>query len=247
MGVTIKTLDEYEQYSIKALKFSESPTDDDIKNQRGTSENLHNDYEVKEGSYTKFIYPIEDLSNVKYLVIYLDVYSDLKYLSVLVSSYKKKESSLMKEIAYNKEYILDSETLSNYKGYFMFWFAIENNENAAINIKLHKDDTNDFMISLLGTIVNPSEMKDQSDAIETRVFMGPDSKTTDSDYIIYKYAYTKLKDTCKYVLINAISKEDYIYRYMSIIVSKDSNSNSGSSKLSGLNILGLFAFLVLLF
>ena len=46
--------------------------------------------------------------------------SEFKFLSVLVSPYKRSQKMIMKSIEYDKEVIIDSETLSNSESRFIF-------------------------------------------------------------------------------------------------------------------------------
>ena len=68
------------------------------------------------------------------------MYSEFKFLSVLVSPYKRSQKMIMKSIEYDKEVIIDSETLSNSESSFMFNTESKNGSGESMTIKLHKDD-----------------------------------------------------------------------------------------------------------
>lgn len=239
IGITIKMLEEEEQYSIKAFTFTEFPTEEDIINQKDSSKPLDYWYKGIVGIYGRFIYYFE-VKNVKYVVIYLNIISDLKYLSISVSHFILRRG-IVRDIEFNKEYIYDSESISVKETYFYFYLTFENYKDGEIKIKLHKDDTNDITISAYGSTQYGGKITDSSQIKDSRTFNGPDTSTTDSDYTIYTYSYTKYKETCKFFTVHLYSSKNYQLKYFSIIVT------SGSYKLSGLCVLGLFAFLVLLF
>ena len=101
------------------------------------------------------------------------MYSELNYLSVLVSPYKERQKMIMKAIEYDKELIIDSETLSNTDKYFIFNTESKNGNQESMTIKLHKDDVNDFMITLVG-IKNLEDIQNISPSYENaRLFRAP--------------------------------------------------------------------------
>ena len=100
----------------------------------------------------------------------------------------------------------------------------KNRDNEAVIIKLYKDEKPNFIINLIG-MKTKSLIPTQSDMIETRSLLAPDSNTIDSKYAIYKYEYSKLKDEVVYVYIQILS--DYSYSYFSICVG-DNCGNSSS-------------------
>ena len=249
MGVTIKIVENYDIhfFDVKALGFSEYPNEEDIINVKFKFKELKNDPKRKEGTLIKYIYPIEELTDAKYLVISFDSYMNLKYLSILVSPYKKKESVLFKEITYNQEFIADSETLNSYESFFILWFKNENLENGVVKIKLHKDDDNDLMIILYGMGKLPQQPINASDIVETR-FYSEESNSTDSNYITYKYNYEKFTEKSKYIVFYAMSLSSS-FKYFSVYIGREQISNElpNSYKISGLNAYSLFALLLLLF
>ena len=119
---------------------------------------------------------------------------------------------------------MDSNTLSNTETYFLFSLDSKNRDNEAVIIKLYKDEEPNFMINLVG-LKTKSLIPSQSDMIDTRSFLAPESNTTDSKYSIYKYGYSKLKDDVVFIYIQIFS--DYSYNYFSICVG-DSCGNSSS-------------------
>ena len=154
-----------------------------------------------------------------------------------------------KEITYNQELILDSETLNNYESAFLLWFKNENLEDGIVKIKLHKDEINDLLIFLVGTEDCPQQPFNNSNIIEYRFFISS-SNTTDSNYITYKYNYIKFQEKSKYIVLSAASFMSN-FKYFSVYVGKESNSNlkelQNSYKISCLNVYSLFALLLLLF
>jgi len=255
LGVTIKFVEQsFVTSDVHAIEFSEYPNEEDIINAQSNYKKykrLHLVRDKREGKFNKLVYPIEEFTDVKYLVIYINLHTDLQYFSILVSPYKKKESFLFKEITYNKELILDSETLNNYESNFLLWFKNENLEDGVLKIKLHKDDINDLTINLVG-IENPPQLPfNYSNITEYRYFT-TFSNTTDSNYITYKYNYIKFQEKSKYIVLTALSMWSD-FKYFSVYVGKDPNSNSNSKeipnsyKISCLNVYSLFALLLLLF
>ena len=252
LGVTLKIVEQYYMlFKVYAMGFSEYPNEEDIINAQYKYKNLHLDSEKWEGKLNKIVFPIEEFTDAKYLVIYIRLHTNLQYLSILVSPYKKKEPLFFKEITYNQELILDSETLNNYESAFLLWFKNENLEDGIVKIKLHKDDINDLLIFLVGTEDRPQLPFNNSNIIEYRFFISS-SNTTDSNYITYKYNYIKFQEKSKYIVLTALSMWSD-FKYFSVYVGKDPNSNSNSKeipnsyKISCLNVYSLFALLLLLF
>ena len=249
LGVTVKIVEQYFMlFNVHIIGFSEYPNEKDIINAQYKYKNLHLDSEKWEGKLNKIVFPIEEFTDAKYLVIYIRLHTNLQYLSILVSPYKKKEPLFYKEITYNQELILDSETLNNYESAFLLWFKNENLEDGIVKIKLHKDDINDLLIFLVGTEDRPQLPFNNSNIIENSFFFSS-SNTTDSNYITYKYHYLKFHEKSKYIVLNAASFMSN-FKYFSVYVGKESNSNlkelQNSYKISCLNVYSLFALLLLL-
>jgi len=252
MAITLKTLqsDSYSFSSLDVYEFSQKPSDEQAKQHSGSSQWLHSEEKRKSGNYISGIYPFEDFwsTDTTYVVIYLDIYDDLHYLSILVSSYKEKSKMFSKELSYNEEFEMDSNTLSNTETYFLFYLDAKNRDNEAIIIKLYKDEEPNFMINLVG-LKTKSLIPSQSDMIDTRSFLAPESNTTDSKYSIYKYGYSKLKDDVVFLYIQIFS--DYSYNYFSICVGDSCGSSSVSVLLIilivfiCLVVVGIAAFFVL--
>ena len=133
-----------------------------------------------------------------------------------------------KEISYNEEFEMDSDTLSNTETYFLFSLDSKNRDNEAVIIKLSKDEEPNFIIGLIG-LKTKTLIPTQSDMVDIRTFFAPDSNTTDSKYATYKYEYSKLKDKVVYEYIQIHS--DYSYSYFSICVG-DNCGNSSSVQLN---------------
>ena len=252
MAITIKTLisDSYSFSSLDVYEFSEKPSDEEAKNSYGRSQWIDIDGKSRSGNYESGIYPLSEFSstNINYVVIHLQINENLNYLSILVSSYKEKNKMYSKEISYNEEFEMDSDTLSNTNTYFLFYLDSKNRDNEAVIIKLNKDEEPKFMINLIG-MKTKSLVPSQSDMIDTRSLLAPDSNTTDSKYSTYKYGYSKLKDevVCLYVQIFS----DYSYNYFSICVGNSCGSSSSSVLLIilivviCLIVVGIVAFFVL--
>ncbi len=104
------------------------------------------------------------------------------------------------------------------------------------------------MINLAG-LKTKSLIPTQSDMIEMRSLLSPESNTTDSKYSIYKYQYSKLKDEVVILLVQIHS--DYLYNYFSICVGDSCGSSSVSVLLIilivfiCLVVVGIVAFFVL--
>ena len=67
----------------------------------------------------------------------------------------------------------------------MFSLDAKNRDNEAVIIKLYKDEKPNFIINLIG-MKTKSLIPTQSDMIETRSLLAPDSNAIDSKYAIYK-------------------------------------------------------------
>ena len=232
MAITLTTLqsNSYSFSSIDVYEFSHKPSDEEAKERFGSSQWLHSRENRKSGNYVSGIYPFEDFRNkdTNYVVIYLNLNYKLHYLSILVSSYKEKNKMYSKEISYNEEFEMDSDTLSNTETYFLFSLDSKNRDNEAVIIKLYKNEEPNFIIGLIG-LKTKTLIPTQSDMVEMRTFFAPDSNTTDSKYATYKYEYSKLKDKVVYEYIQIHS--DYSYSYFSICVG-DSCGNSSSVQLN---------------
>ena len=228
MTITLKTLqsNSYSFSSIDVYEFSHKPSDEEAKERFGSSQWLHSRENRKSGNYVSGIYPFEDFrsTDTNYVVIYLNLNYKLHYLSILVSSYKEKNKMYSKEISYNEEFEMDSDTLSNTETYFLFSLDSKNRDNEAVIIKLSKDEEPNFIIGLIG-LKTKTLIPTQSDMVDIRTFFAPDSNTTDSKYATYKYEYSKLKDKVVYEYIQLHS--DYSYSYFSICVG-DNCGNSSS-------------------
>ena len=189
MAITLTTLqsNSYSFSSIDVYEFSHKPSDEEAKERFGSSQWLHSRENRKSGNYVSGIYPFEDFRNTdtNYVVIYLNLNYKLHYLSILVSSYKEKNKMYSKEISYNEEFEMDSDTLSNTETYFLFSLDSKNRDNEAVIIKLYKDEKPNFIINLIG-MKTKSLIPTQSDMIETRSLLAPDSNAIDSKYAIYK-------------------------------------------------------------
>ena len=159
--------------------------------------------------------------------------SELNYLSVLVSPYKERQKMIMKAIEYDKELIIDSETLSNTDKRFIFNTESKNGNGESMTIKLHKDDVNDFMITLVGIKSLEDVTKDPPTYTDSRVFMSPSDSNDDGEYKKYNYRYTQLSTETKYLYIMAMSKDNYELKYFSFTLNSGSPfPNSSSSRLS---------------
>ena len=225
-AITIKLLkDEDYPSSLDVYFYSKKPTDEEAMSGRGSSDWVHEDDKEKENKYTKYIYPIDEDYSGEYIVVSFYTYDDYHYFSILLSSYKKK-TYYIGEIEYNKEH--EIENIDDYKTNFQFWLKTENNDNEFIRIKLHKDDSNsasEIMIQLAGLKINPLEMRDNTDIIDQRIFLRYDSKKADGDYILYYYAYSKLKVGVKYLFLSVVN--EYRLKYFSIGIGNKIYDDSG--------------------
>ena len=124
MAITLKTLqsNSYSFSSIDVYEFSHKPSDEEAKQRYGNSQWLHSEVESKFGNYVSGIYPLDYFrsTDTNYVVIYLNLNYKLHYLSILVSSYKEKNKMYSKELSYNEEFEMDSNTLSNTETFFCF-------------------------------------------------------------------------------------------------------------------------------
>ena len=176
LAVTTKYSNDYDDYSMNICGYTKFPTDEELKSGSldGDCDWLHSDHELKDGEYTKFIYPFDKFSNgVTYIVIKIKMHSEFNYLSVLVSPYKERQKIIMRAIEYDKELIIDSETLSNTDKHFIFNTESKNGNGESMTIKLHKDDVNDFMISLIGIKSLEDLTKNPPTYTDMRSFMSP--------------------------------------------------------------------------
>ena len=214
-SITIKLLNEADYpSSLDVYFFSEKPSDEDAKNERGSSEWVHRDSKEKDKTYTKYIYPIDGRYTGNYIVVTFRVYEDYHYFSFLVSPNQVK-GYYMKNIEYNKEHII--ENINNYESNYQFYLDSQNNDYESIKIKLHKDDSDlisGISVQLAG--MKGSILTSMNDIIQMRSFVGSDIERFDNDYIEYIYKYYKLKDTVKslYILVNS----EYTLKYFSITV-----------------------------
>ena len=96
MEITLKTLisDSYSFSSLDAFEFSEKPSDEEEKKEYGSSQWIHIYEQSKSWDYESDVFPFKELwgwhEDTNYVVIYLELTENLHYLSILVSSYKKK-------------------------------------------------------------------------------------------------------------------------------------------------------------
>ena len=241
LAVTIKYHDEYDDYSIHACGYTNKPTDEELKKgtDSGRCDWLHEDTTKKGKGYTKFIYEVDSyyISEATYLVVKIHMSSEFKFLSVLVSPYKRSQKMIMKSIEYDKEVIIDSETLSNSESSFMFNTESKNGNKESMTIKLHKDDVNDFMVTLVG-IKNLEDIQKISPSSEnTRLFRAPSETKDDGEYKIYEYKYAQLTSETKYLYIMIVSIDSYELQYFSFTL------NSGG--LSG-GVIALIVILVII-
>ena len=110
--------------------------------------------------------------------------SKFKYFSVLVSPYKEIQRMIKRAIEYDEELIIDSETLSNSRKYFLFNTESKNGNQESITIKLLKDDINDFKIDLAG-IKSLEDLKESPPTYtDVRTFMSPYETKEDGEYKI---------------------------------------------------------------
>ena len=133
---------------------------------------------------------------------------------------------IMRAIEYDKELIIDSETLSNTDKYFIFNTESKNGNQESMTIKLHKDDVNDFMISLIGIRSLEDLYKNPPTYTDMRAFIQPTDSNDDGVFKKYNYRYTQLASETKYLYIMAMSKDNYELKYFSFTL------NSFSSGLS---------------
>ena len=265
MELKLEVKGTYSLKNVKALGFSEYPYEEDIINAKSKFQQFTTYMRLGDEKDSETFFPIEGFTDPKYLVIYISTSSSLQYLSILVSpssTPNRRESLLFKEIKYNQEFIVDSETLNNYESCFSLWFKNENLEDGVIKIKLHKDDVNDLMIFLLGTENPPQRVLNNSDILEYRL-ISENTNTTDSNYTTYKYNYKKFTEKSKYIVFSATSFMSR-FKYFSVYIGKEqeeqkeqkeeqkeqnepiSNELPNSYKISGLNAYSLFALLLLL-
>jgi hypothetical protein len=230
--------------SLDVYFYSKKPTDEEAISERGSSDWVHRDSIEKDKEYSKYIYPIDEDYNGQYVVVTFEANDDYHYLSILLSSYKKK-SYYMREIEYNKEHVI--KNIDDYQPNYQFWLKAENKDNELIRIKLHKDDSDvasKITIQLGGLRVSPYQMRNNSDIIDQRVFQSYDSQKTDGDYIQYYYEYSKLKKEVKYLYL--LVANQYNLKYFSIGVGNNISNNSGYLKLIPLKFACLTLLLLLL-
>ena len=242
LAVTTKYSGIHDDYSMDICGYTKYPTDGELKSGSldGDCDHLYSDYDLKDGEYTKFIYPFDKFSSgVTYIVIKIRMFSELNYLSVLVSPYKERQKIIMRAIEYDKELIIDSETLSNTDKHFIFNTESKNGNGESMTIKLHKDDVNDFMISLIGIKSLEDLTKNPPTYTDMRSFMSPTDSNDEGEYKKYNYRYTQLTSETKYLYIMAMSMDNYELKYFSFTL------NSFSSGLS-FGIISLITILSLL-
>ena len=146
---------------------------------------------------------------------------------------------IMKAIEYDKELIIDSETLSNTDKHFIFNTESRNGNTESMTIKLHKNDINDFMISLFGLKSLEDIEKNPPSYTDMRLFDSPSDTNYDGEYEKYNYRYTQLSSEAKYLYIVVKSMDNYELKYFSFTL------NSFSSGLS-FGIISLITILSLL-
>ena len=240
LAVTIKYHDEYDDYNIRACGYTKKPTDEELKKSTDWSRcyMLVKDNYRKGKGYKKFIYEVYSfyIREATYLVVKIEMRSEFKFLSVLVSPYKS-QNVIMKSIEYDKEVIIDSETLSNSESRFMFNTESKNGSGESMTIKLHKDDVNDLMVILAGLKSLDDINKIDPSYENTRLFRAPSETEDDGEYKIYKYKYSQLTSEAKYLYIVIKSDEHYELQYFSFTL------NSGG--LSG-GVIALIVILVII-
>ena len=224
--------------------YAKYPTDEELKKESidANCQISSKEYESKDKAYRKLIYSFDQFSSgVTYLVIKINMNSEFKYLSVLVSPYKKREKKIEREIEYDKEVIIDSETLRYTEKHFIFNTESKNGNGESMTIKLHKDDINDFIIALCG-------VKNLEDEYYTdiRQFMSPTGAKDDGEYKIYKYSYTQIAGEPKYLFISIMSMNNYELEYFSFTLNSASTFPSSYSSGLSLGIITLITILSLL-
>lgn len=229
-GVTIKLLkDEDNPFHLDFYFFSKKPTDSEAMIGSSEHEWTSNDLTEKGEKYTKYTYPIDDDRYTgNYIVVHLETEDDYNFISILVSSYERKEYYI-KEVEYNAEHII--EKLSNYNfNYFQFYLKSQNNENETIRIKLYKDDSafvDDINIRYYGLTVSPTQYKDSSQIVDMGFFYKFTLNETDNNYIKYYYDYSQLKEEAKYIYVEVFNYHNL--KYFSIGIGNNISDSPDSS------------------
>lgn len=242
--ITIKLLKgEDIPQGISIYFFSKKPTVEDIKNKHISDHSIpsYNEKEI-DMPYLKYIFNSERKITDKYIAFYFKS-RDYRYISVLVSATKEKKFYDFKEIKYNKEYVI--KKTNEYANSFLFWLELKKNEDGAVRIKLHKNDsyaTSELWIFVQGFGVNP--YTEDCSAIDTRDFYYYDKSVNDSDYIQYYYYYSDLKERVKYLTV--IVSNSFNLKYFSIGVGNNITDYNGYLKLLPLRYVFLSLLLLIL-
>ena len=150
----------------------------------------------------------------------------------------------MREIEYDKENIIDSETLNNADKNFVFTTTSKTGNGESMTIKHHKDDVNDFRIVLFG-LKNLKDIEEAPPAYtDARVFDSPSDTNDEGQYKIYTYRYNKLlSNEAKYLYISVYSLDNADINYFSFTL--NSAPSEPSSYSSGLSF-GIISLIIIL-
>ena len=245
LELTTKYLGDYEgKYQLDFCGYTKKPTDEELKENSiyGRCNWIYTEYKLKDKTYSRFMYPLDQYKEVAYVVIKLQVLSEFKNLFILVSPYKKRQKIYYSEIEYNKEVIIDSDTLSGVSLSYTFETKYEKGDEESIIIKLHKDDINDLFINLYGHDIKRGNIINEQKITDTRLFKTPGETKEDGEYKIYNYTYTRLSSKTNYLTIDISSYNNYELKYFSLTL-----YSTGSNSLGIIIILIVILVLIIIF
>ena len=233
--------DRFSYTMMCAYFYDHFPSDNEARNEYGYKDNELMEWNSKEEDliYHENFYTFAKAYTATYLVIKTNLLIDINYLSVLVSK-KTRRVTYLKDIQYNDEFILDSQTLENYKPPFTFYLRYKDEGKQTIKIKLNNDLEVDDMFLILNLF--NADAKDINYLIESRKLYQPVSIDYDNKFNkkVYTYTYDKLDDSV--ILISISIQSEQIFDYCSILVSK-----TNSKSIIGLNLYFSLALFLLIF
>ena len=201
------------------------------------------------GNFTNYKYSFNTLENVNYLSIHTENYYDLYFLSVTVNS---KSRYYYYNISYTKEFELNSSTLMDNYGKFLFQLKNENEKNETIKLKIKKMNelNNNINISLYELKQQLNDTQKFADYSLSQNKLQLKSLINDDNYTTYEYPFEKINNTEYLGFAVEIDKNiDYLSFYVGKQKSEESQKPENSQDLnesSSPSIL-LIIFLIILY
>ena len=217
LEIQFKTFHGMTKFKVDVCLFSNRPTDDEIlANQNNCEDNIKligiSQYEF----YDIYKYHIETKEKTNYISIQAKNMFVLDYLSIYVYSYSNKPKYTLYDIPYMKEYELNSTSLKEHEGIYLFRLENNNGKIDKIKLKINNKISSKISIKVAGFRDKPNTTDDFENYIKLNE---PQLKslTNDEEYSVYEYPYEKI-DGSGYicVFLQTIEKLDYLSIYMGL-------------------------------